>query len=228
MKTPAIRHKQTSRRRRDILDASLRCFVRHGIEATTIEHIREASGASSGSIYHHFGSKQTLAVELYVEGLEELRSLYLQAMAKHTSLRTGVRAILRSYFDWIDKNRDWALYLLRVATADLSADQAVVIDEINRLTREDLAGWLRPFRERGEIAAMPDDLYATIVFGMSSHFVRHWLVGRLKLDLATASKHLSDVVFAGLTGAGSIRPTAARESVTRTRRIDPKRRAKKV
>jgi AcrR family transcriptional regulator len=228
MKNPCIRQNQTSRRRRDILDASLRCFLRHGIEATTIEHIREASGASSGSIYHHFGSKQTLAVELYVEGLEELRSLYLQAMAKHTSLRTGVRAILRSYFDWIDKNRDWALYLLRVATADLSADQAVVIDEINRRTSEDLAGWLRPFRERGEIAAMPDELYASIVFGMSSHFVRHWLVGRLKLDLATASKHLSDVVFAGLTGAGSIRPTAARESVTRTRRIDPKRRAKKV
>jgi AcrR family transcriptional regulator len=228
MKTPAIRHKQTSRRRRDILDASLRCFVRHGIEATTIEHIREASGASSGSIYHHFGSKQTLAVELYVEGLEELRSLYLQAMAKHTSLRTGVRAILRSYFDWIDKNRDWALYLLRVAAADLSADQAVVIDEINRRTREDLAGWLRPFRERGEIAAMPDELYASIVFGMSSHFVRHWLVGRLKLDFATAFKHLSDVVFAGLTGVGSVRQNAARKSVTRTRRIDPQRRGKKV
>jgi AcrR family transcriptional regulator len=228
MKTPAIRHKQTSRRRRDILDASLRCFLRHGIEATTIEHIREASGASSGSIYHHFGSKQTLAVELYVEGLEELRSLFLEAMAKHKSLRTGVRAILRSYFDWIDKNRDWALYLLRVATADLSADQAVAIDEINRLTREDLAGWLRPFRERGEIVAMPDELYATIVFGMSTHFVRHWLVGRLKLDLATASKHLSDVVFAGLTGAGSVRQTATRKSVTRTRRIDPQRRAEKI
>jgi AcrR family transcriptional regulator len=228
MKNPCIRQNQTSRRRRDILDASLRCFLRHGIEATTIEHIREASGASSGSIYHHFGSKQTLAVELYVEGLEELRSLYLQAMAKHTSLRTGVRAILRSYFDWIDKNRDWALYLLRVATADLSADQAVVIDEINRRTSEDLAGWLRPFRERGEIAAMPDELYASIVFGMSSHFVRHWLVGRLKLDLATAFKHLSDAVFAGLTGAGSVRQTAARKSVTRARRIDPQRRAKKI
>ena len=45
------------RRRTEILDAALRCFDRRGVTATTIEDIRAESGASIGSIYHQFTSK---------------------------------------------------------------------------------------------------------------------------------------------------------------------------
>ena len=200
MKTITPR-KRTTKRRRDILDASLRCFMRHGVEAATIEQIREASGASSGSIYHHFGSKQAIAVALYVEGMEELAAVFREAMSQHPGLSGGIRSILHSYFQWVAEHRDWALYLLRVATADLSSADAALIDDINCCTREDLNNWLRPFAMRGEIVELPDELYASLLFGPCSHFARHWLVGRLTLSLEAATEHFSASTLRALTGS---------------------------
>lgn len=172
--------------------------MEHGIEAATIEQIREASGASSGSIYHHFGSKQAIAVALYLEGMEELATVFREAMAREHDLRSGIQRILKSYFRWVGENREWALYLLRVATADASEKDAATIDEINRRTRDDLMNWLRPFAERGEIMELPGELYASILFGAATHYARHWLVGRLTLDLNTVTKHLSEVTWRAL------------------------------
>lgn len=186
------RQKRTSKRQRDILNASLHCFLEHGIEAATIEQIRDASGASSGSIYHHFGSKQAIAVALYAEGMEDLNRRFGEAMSSHSSLKPGIAAILRAYFQWVAENRSLAHYLLQVATADLSGTEATSIDEINRYAREDLSNWLKPFAERGEIVTVPDALYASLIYGASTHFVRHWLAGRIDLDLASAAQYLSE------------------------------------
>ncbi len=212
-----------SQRRRDILDASLRCFMKHGIDAATIEQIREASGASSGSIYHHFGSKLAIAIALYVEGMEFLAESFQEAMAAHQTFPEGIRALLCRYFDWVEANRDWALYLLRVATADLTPEGACAIDEINRRTRDDLALWLKPYVDRGEVVSLPADLYSSLVFGASTHYVRHWLVGRLKLDLTSAAEHLAEATCRALLTSSiervprSLAPTGSKSESGRRR-----------
>lgn len=197
MKTRKVRS-PVSQRRRDILDASLRCFMQHGIDAATIEQIREASGASSGSIYHHFGSKQAIAIALYVEGMEFLAESFREAMNAHQTLPEGIQALLGRYFSWVCANRDWALYLLRVATADLTPEGACAIDEMNRRTRDELTHWLKPFVDRGEIVSLPADLYSSLIFGASTHYARHWLTGRLKLELESAARHLAEATCRAL------------------------------
>jgi AcrR family transcriptional regulator len=44
-------------RKQEILDAALRGFAEKGLAGTTVEEVRRRSGASVGSIYHHFGDK---------------------------------------------------------------------------------------------------------------------------------------------------------------------------
>ena len=56
-------------RRQVILDAALEAFAERGTAAATVDDVRRRSGASVGSIYHHFGDKEGLAAALYVEGL---------------------------------------------------------------------------------------------------------------------------------------------------------------
>jgi AcrR family transcriptional regulator len=211
--------KRTQKRRRDILSASLRCFLRHGVDAATIEQIRHGSGASAGSIYHHFGSKQGIAIALYVEGQTELAEVFRTAMTGQASLREGIAAIIHGYCSWVGQNPDWAMYLLRVATADLSTTDAAAINEINAQIRDDLMQWLRPFVERGEVGELPEDLYTSVVHGSSSHFARHWLAGRQQLDLAAASQHLATAAWGALTSG-----SPAQRGTDGERRSDSRRR----
>jgi AcrR family transcriptional regulator len=226
MATPVKRQKRTSKRRRSVLDASLRCFLRHGVAAATIEQIRDASGASAGSIYHHFGSKQGIAVALYVEGMEELAARYRAAVAEQAPLEAGLLGILQSYFQWMVEHRDWGMYLLRVATADLSAADAEAVDAINRRSRQVVVDWLRPRAERGEILELPEDLYDALVFGQSTHFARHWLAGRLKTDPAVAVRHFATTAWQALTGAAAAargKPKPAAAARGRRSKKDPQR-----
>ena len=59
----------TDSRREQILKAALACFLEQGVAATSISEIRQRSGASTGSIYHFFQSKEAIAVALYLQGL---------------------------------------------------------------------------------------------------------------------------------------------------------------
>jgi AcrR family transcriptional regulator len=56
-------------RRRAILEGALEAFTSKGFAAATVGDVRRLSGASVGSIYHHFGDKEGLAAALYLEGI---------------------------------------------------------------------------------------------------------------------------------------------------------------
>ncbi len=59
-------------RRESILEAALGCFLEKGYIATTINDIREASGATTGSIYHFFDGKGALALALLEDAVARL------------------------------------------------------------------------------------------------------------------------------------------------------------
>ena len=61
--------------KRHILSIALDCFDEQGLEATTIEMIRERAASSIGSIYHHFGSKEGLVAALYFAALDDQLAL---------------------------------------------------------------------------------------------------------------------------------------------------------
>lgn len=51
----------TAQRER-ILQAALACISAHGVEGTSIEHIRKAAGLSTGTLYRYFANKEDLVV----------------------------------------------------------------------------------------------------------------------------------------------------------------------
>ena len=75
----SVREASTRVRRRDILQAALELFVRSGVGATTVDDIRERSGASVGSLYHHFpGGKEAIAAALYLDTLADYQDGFLR------------------------------------------------------------------------------------------------------------------------------------------------------
>ena len=55
-----------SARRREIVDAATEVFAEKGIVAATVRDIGERVGILSGSLYHHFASKEELIAEILV------------------------------------------------------------------------------------------------------------------------------------------------------------------
>jgi AcrR family transcriptional regulator len=95
------RAESTSERRQDILDAALECFSTMGYEQTTLADIRERAGASTGSIYHHFGSKERIAAALYLDGLRQTQDAGMEALLRTRTARTGITALVAAYIDWV-------------------------------------------------------------------------------------------------------------------------------
>ncbi len=59
-------------RRRHILDAARRCFIRNGFHATSVQHILAEAELSVGAMYRYFKSKSDIIAAIADEALSEV------------------------------------------------------------------------------------------------------------------------------------------------------------
>ncbi len=187
-------------RRRQILEAALDCFTTHGVEATTISDIRARCGASVGSIYHHFGSKEELAVALYLDGLRSYQEGFLRELRRHKDAKSGVRAVVGYHLRWVSDKTNWARYLLYLREDSSITVAEDAIGSMNQSFVAAMMSWLTPHVQAGDIAQLPQDLYQPVLVGPLHHFSRQWLAGRTTSSMAEAQEVLADVVWKALQG----------------------------
>lgn len=188
----------SSVRHRAIIEAALACFVRHGVEATTIDMIREASGASVGSLYHRFGNKEGLAAEVYMQGLRDFRDSLAAGLAHASTLQEAVRAIVDANIDWIVANPDWARFIFNHRGVLARAErEAEFLQEATASTQQWWADMLKlPGAET--LAARKSPVYASVLTGAVHDYARHWLEGRRKTSPAKLRAQFAAAAHAGL------------------------------
>lgn len=192
-----------SPRRAAILAAALEVFTEKGVGGATIEDVRRVSGASVGSIYHHFGSKEELAAALYAEGLRRYQEGFLAALTGARGAQAGVRAAVRHHLRWIEANPDLARFLLRHRETEVLLASQARVRELNRHLFEATAAWLRPHVAAGRLLDLPLDLVATLLVGPSQEFARHWLAGRTRTPIRRAERELAAAAWRALSTAPS-------------------------
>ena len=69
-------------RTEDLRQTAARLFERRGYAATTISDIAEAAGILPGSLYHHFASKEDIAVDLLASYSQALAALGTEAVRR--------------------------------------------------------------------------------------------------------------------------------------------------
>jgi AcrR family transcriptional regulator len=107
-----VMRERRGRRRRTILDAALRCFLVRGVEATTMNRIRTASGATIGSIYHLFEGKEEIALTLHRDGRRDYERGFLELLVDRGA-EFGVKAAVFHHLRWVRRNRPLALFIHR-------------------------------------------------------------------------------------------------------------------
>jgi AcrR family transcriptional regulator len=177
-------------RRDDILDAALRSFDERGVLATSIEDIRAASGASIGSIYHHFGDKEGIAEALYVEVLGRYQDAFLATLRAAADAREGVRGIVAFHLRWAAAHPAETRWLLagRPSGAGIAARNRAFFGEVRRW-------WdARPQLRRLGLA----ELHA-LWLGPATELSRHWLAGHAPKPSRVSSDLLSDAAWRSLS-----------------------------
>jgi len=187
-----------SARKQAILDAALALFLEQGVQAVTIEDIRRRSGASIGSIYHHFGSKDAIAAALYVSALAGHKQLLRARLARARSGEQAVKAVVRAYVDWVAANPALARFVLYNRAAVVQGSAAGTLEAHNRSELVPLMEQMAAYVEQGQLRALPRECYASLLSGAAQDYARLWLNGRVRKPIGELREHFADAAWRAL------------------------------
>jgi AcrR family transcriptional regulator len=105
-------------RRDELLELAAKMFADRGLRATTVRDIADSAGILSGSLYHHFSSKEEMVDELLREFLDWLFTRYQEIIATEPDPLQRLRGLFMASFE---------------AIADRHAQVVIYQDEAKRL-----------------------------------------------------------------------------------------------
>ena len=90
-------------RKEEILRVAAGVIAEKGFYSATVRDIAEAAGILSGSLYHHFKSKDEILIEILRTMVERTQSSYRDVAARKGPPQESVRALVMLGFDVLDK-----------------------------------------------------------------------------------------------------------------------------
>jgi AcrR family transcriptional regulator len=132
-----------STRREELLGIAGELFAERGLRSTTVRDIADTAGILSGSLYHHFDSKESMVDELLRDFLDTLFSRYREIDAAGLSAAETLRQLVIASFEAID-TRHTAVAIYQNEARQLTGQERFsYINDRNRENRELWASVLR-------------------------------------------------------------------------------------
>lgn len=198
MRKQRITNPKTQQRQQDIIQAALICFDEMGFVDTTIEDIRLRSNASSGSIYHHFKSKDQLGAAIYLEGIRNYQNKMLSEIGKNHSPRGLIATMVEFYFQWMKENAIWARYLMQMRhEAFMELSEGSIAAE-NKKFVEGLSAMFATHIKNSKIRKLPLELYISLILGPCECYGQFWLDKVSEVDCQLAVKEIIDSAWKAL------------------------------
>ena len=94
--TASVNGALRSRRRADMVAIAAELFAQKGYRATTVREIADAAGILSGSLYHHFDSKESIGDEILSGFINEVLADYRSAVVEAADPRAALEQIVRT------------------------------------------------------------------------------------------------------------------------------------
>lgn len=94
----------TTDRRSELLRIAATLFAEKGFKNTTVRDIAESAGILSGSLYHHFDSKESMVDEILSTFQDQLFAAYDDVLASDDDARTKLDRVVRISFEAIDQH----------------------------------------------------------------------------------------------------------------------------
>lgn len=127
---------QPASRRDELLDLAATMFAERGLKATTVRDIADSAGILSGSLYHHFKSKEQMVEEVLTDFLDWLFERYQQILASAPSPLAAVKGLFMTSFEAIEHRHAQVVIYQDEAKRLSSLPQFAFVDERNREQRK--------------------------------------------------------------------------------------------
>jgi AcrR family transcriptional regulator len=148
-------------RREELLAIAAGLFAERGFKNTTVRDIADAAGILSGSLYHHFDSKESMVDELLDTFQTGLWTKYDAIEASDRTPREKLEAIVRASFEAIGEHRNEVAIFQSDALYLATFDRFGYLIERNRKFRTLWTGLLEAGVASGELRA---DLDVALVY----------------------------------------------------------------
>ena len=191
-----------SQRHADMVRLAGDLFAQKGFRATTVREIADAAGILSGSLYHHFDSKESIGDEILSGFLNEVLGDYRGAVASSADPAEAIERIVRSSSHTLARHRaaltmlqnDWNYFSTQPRFAYLRKD----LREIEQI-------WITQL-ERGKAAgAFRSDLDVKLTYRLLRDIL--WLPVNWRQSVGFSTDQVVDA-FLGLLFDGIISSAA--------------------
>ena len=148
-------------RRSELLAIAAGLFADKGFRNTTVRDIADAAGILSGSLYHHFDSKESMVDEILRTFQDDLFGHYDEILASDADPRTKLEQAVRTSFDAIDQHHSEVAIFQTDASHLATFERFAYLEERNVRFR-DL--WTRLLREGITSGELRADLDVELVY----------------------------------------------------------------
>ncbi len=101
-------------RRRQIVDAAVKLFIKHGYHKTTTRILAKETGMSIGSLYEYVSTKDDVLYLVCIAIHTEVEQGLKEALDRSTGGRQALREIIREFFLVCDRMSDHVLLMYQV------------------------------------------------------------------------------------------------------------------
>ena len=161
--------------KRQILSDALSCFLEYGLDATSIEMIREKSESSVGAIYHHFKNKEGVIAALVFAALDDQALLRDQYLENAQSLNEVLDALIFSYVDWVSEQPQFAKFLMLAHFRVMQSEHRDTLNEKNKLRNRKIITSISAYSNVDLLKSVPSELVMSLVIGATESYCRVWL-----------------------------------------------------
>jgi TetR/AcrR family transcriptional regulator, transcriptional repressor of aconitase len=165
---PRITQARAQMRRRQIVEAALKCFARLGFHKTSMQDIVKQSKLSPGAIYCHFASKHAIIVAVVEERHHRERELVRRA-SRNDNFASAFDDLVRDFVSVLgdSEERAWRRLTIQLWAESLHDRRlATVVRQGVDEPRALLARMVRRAKSRGELPqALGEDAMARLLIG---------------------------------------------------------------
>ncbi|MGB2919337.1 MAG: TetR family transcriptional regulator KstR2 [Mycobacterium sp.] len=127
---------QANTRRDELLGLAAMMFAERGLRATTVRDIADSAGILSGSLYHHFSSKEEMVDEVLRGFLDWLFERYQQIVETESNPLERLKGLFMSSFEAIETRHAEVVIYQDEAKRLSSQERFAYVDERNREQRK--------------------------------------------------------------------------------------------